>query len=179
MSAMFPPALVTAVCGARWSTPAAALGARHGLTKAQVWHLWSRHRGLIPTRPAADDDDHLGLTGLSATLYRALADAGDRGLTVDKIATLTYAGRPPADVARAMQKRLSSLRVRLPEGWSIVPVRGDRYALVRVEEAERAAPAPERPTGLAGSLGVGVVERRVGDTMVSLARVRFLDGVAA
>jgi len=99
MSAMFPPALIVAVCAARWSVPPAALAARHGLTKPQVWKIWERHRGLIPTRPQNNDGSHLG--------------------------------------------------------------------------------TPERPAGLAESFGVTAVERRVGDTVVSLARVRFLDGVRA
>jgi len=97
MSAMFPPALITAVCSARWSMPSAAVAARHGLAKHQVWKIWERHRGLIPARPPTVDGSHLG--------------------------------------------------------------------------------TPERPAGLAKSFGIAVVERRVGDTMVSLARVRFLDGV--
>lgn len=99
MSAMFPPALISAVCAARWSVPPAALAARHGLTKPQVWKIWERHRGLIPARPLNGGNDHFG------------------------------------------------------------------------------AMAPERPAGLAESFGVTAVERRVGDTTVSLARVQFLDGV--
>ncbi len=175
MSALFPPALITAVCSARWSMTSAAIAARHGITRNQVWHLWHTHRGLIPARPPTVDGDGAVPPGLLTVLYRALTDAGDRGLTVDEIVALTYVGRPPADFARVTRKRLSSLRVRLPEG-SIVPVPGDRYALARVEAAERVAPPPERPAGLAESFGVTAVERRIGDTMVSLARVRFLDG---
>ncbi len=99
MSAMFPPALVAAVCAARWSVSAATLAARHGLTKPQVWKIWERHRGLIHPRPLNGEDDH---------------------------------------------------------------------------------PVPsilQRPDRLAESFGIAVVERRVGDAVVSLARVRFLDGV--
>lgn len=99
MSAMFPPALIAAVCSARWSMPSAAVAARHGLTKPQVWKIWQTHRGLIPTRPQNNDGSHLG--------------------------------------------------------------------------------TPERSVPLAESFGVTVVERRVGDAVVSLARVRFIDGVAA
>lgn len=178
MSAIFPPALITAVCSARWSMPSADIAAQHGVTRNQVWHLWHTHRGLIPARPSMGEDDHLG-TGLSATLYRALKEAGERGVTVDDLAALTYAGRPPARYARAIQKRLHNLRVRLPEGWSVVLAHGDRYVLARVEKPERALPPPERPVGLAEGFGVTAVERRVGDAVVSLARVRFLDGVAA
>jgi len=99
MSAMFPPALITAVCSARWSMPSAAVAARHGLAKHQVWKIWERHRGLIPARPQNNDGSHLGTT--------------------------------------------------------------------------------ERSVPLAESFGIAVVERRVGDATVSLARVRFLDEVAA
>ena len=178
MSTLFPPALITAVCSARWSMTSAAIAARHGITRNQVWHLWHTHRGLIPARPPTIDGDGAVPPGLLTVLYRALTDAGDRGLTVDEIAAVTYAGRPPASYARATRQRLSSLRVRLPEG-SIVPVPGDRYALARVEEQVPVAPQPERPAGLAESFGVTAVERRVGDATVSLARVRFLDGVRA
>lgn len=178
MSALFPPALITAVCSARWSMTSAAIAARHGITRNQVWHLWHTHRGLIPARPPTVDGDGAVPPGLLTVLYRALTDAGDQGLTIDEIAALTYAGRPPASYARATQQRLSSLRVRLPDG-SIVPVPGDRYVLARVEAAERVAPPPERSVPLAESFGIAVVERRVGDTVVSLARVRFLDGVRA
>ena len=96
MSAMFPPALIAAVCSARWSAPAAAVAAHYGLEKHQVWHLWQRYPGLIPTRSQNNEGGHLS--------------------------------------------------------------------------------TPERPPGLAASFGVTVVERRVGDAVVSLARVRFLDG---
>jgi len=178
MSTLFPPALITAVCSARWSMTSAAIAARHGITKNQVWHLWCTHRGLIPPQPPTVDGDGAVPPGLLTVLYRALTDAGDRGLTVDEIAALTYAGRPPADFARITRKRLSSLRVRLPDG-SIVPVPGDRYVLAKAQEPERVAPPPERPAGLAESFGVTAVERRVGETMVSLARVRFIDGVRA
>jgi hypothetical protein len=176
MSALFPPALITAVCSARWSATAATIAAQHGISKNQVWHLWETHRGLIPSRPPTVDGDGAVPPGLLTVLYRALADAGERGLTVDELAALTYAGRPPADFAKVTRKRLSSLRVRLPDG-SIVPVPGDRYVLAKAQEPERVAPPPERPAGLAESFGVAVVKRRVGDAVVSLARVRFIDGV--
>lgn len=96
MSATLPPALIAAVCAARWSVPAATLATQHGLTKPQVLKIWERHRGLIPTRPQNNDGGHLG--------------------------------------------------------------------------------TPERSVPLAASFGVTVVERRVSDAVVSLARVRFLDG---
>ena len=178
MSALFPPALITAVCAARWSMTSVAIAARHGITRNQVWHLWHTHRGLIPAQPPTVDGDGAVPPGLLTVLYRALTDAGDRGLTVDDIAAVTCAGRPPASYARATRQRLSSLRVRLPEGM-IVPAPGDRYALARVEAAERTPPPPARPAGLAESFGVTAVERRIGDAVVSLARVRFLDGVRA
>lgn len=98
MSAMFPPALVVAVCAARWSMPAATLATLHGLTRHQVWKIWERHRGLIRPRPLNGEDDH-----------------------------------PVPSI-------------------------------------------PQRPSGLAEKFGVTAVERRVGNTVVSLARVRFLDG---
>lgn len=68
MSAMFPPALIAAVCSARWSAPSATVAAHYGLTKPQVWKIWERHRGLIPARPRNNEGSDLSTPARSVPL---------------------------------------------------------------------------------------------------------------